>query len=224
MESAYENKGERDLRLLQLRFIGKILAGFTHESKNYIAIVKESAGLIGDMIQLGKNSGDDQESYLEIIHSIEEQIEKATNLFRYLNRFSHRMDTELCTFNVNETLEELIALITRFANQKKISLEKNFQQDIPSITNNPSLLQLLVFHFLEEQLTGLAKDSSLMLETSFSNGSVLVKIIARGNYQEAESEKGLTNNESHVYIIDQLRGTIAKENDLISISLPVSLS
>ena len=52
-----ENKGERDLRLLQLRFIGKILAGFTHESKNYIAIVKESAGLIGDMIQLGKNPG-----------------------------------------------------------------------------------------------------------------------------------------------------------------------
>jgi hypothetical protein len=224
MESAYENKGERDLRLLQLRFIGKILAGFTHESKNYIAIVKESAGLIGDMIQLGKNSGDDQQSYLEIIHSIEEQIEKATNLFRYLNRFSHRMDTELCTFNMNETLEELIALITRFANQKKISLEKNFQQDIPSITNNPSLLQLLVFHFLEEQLTGLAKDSSLMLKTSLSNGSVIVKIIAKGNYQESESAKGLTNNEIHVYIIDQLRGTIAKENDLISISLPVSLS
>jgi signal transduction histidine kinase len=224
MGSAYENKGERDLRLLQLRFIGKILAGFTHESKNYIAIVKESAGLIGDLIQLGKNSGDDQQSYLEIIHSIEEQIEKATDLFRHLNRFSHRMDTELCTFNVNETLEELIALITRFANQKKISLEKDFQQDIPSITNNPSLLQLLVFHFLEEQLTRLAKDSSLMLKTSLSNGSVLVKIIAKGSYQETESEKGLSNNEINSYIIDQLRGTIAKENDLISISLPVSLS
>jgi len=220
-----ENKGERDLRLLQLRFIGKILAGFTHESKNYIAIVKESAGLIGDMIQLGKKSGDEPDAYLEIIHSIEEQIEKATDLFRYLNRFSHRMDTELCTFNVNETLEELIALLTRFANQKKISLEKDFQQDIPSITNNPSLLQLLVFHFLEEQLTGLDKNSSLILNTSLSNGLVVVKIMIKGNYLEAESEKKPgTDNKIHVYIIDQLGGTIIKENDLISISLPVLLS
>jgi len=219
-----ENKGERDLRLLQLRFIGKILAGFTHESKNYIAIVKESAGLIGDMIQLGEKSGDEPETYLEIIHSIEEQIEKANDLFRYLNRFSHRMDTELCTFNVNETLEELIALLKRFANQKKISLEKDLQQDIPSITNNPSLLQLLVFHFLEEQLTGLAKDSSIMLKTSLSNGLVVVKIMSKGNYQEAESEKKPGTDKIHVYIIDQLGGTIIKENGLISISLPVSLS
>ena len=28
-----ENKGEQELRFLQLRFIGKIIAGFTHEIK-----------------------------------------------------------------------------------------------------------------------------------------------------------------------------------------------
>jgi hypothetical protein len=219
-----ENKNERDLRLLQLRFIGKILAGFTHESKNYIAIVKESAGLIGDMIQLEKKAGDETDVYLEIIHSIEEQIEKANDLFRHLNRFAHRMDTELCTFNVNETLEELIALLTRFAHQKKISLEKDFQQDIPSINNNPSLLQLLVFHFLEEQFTRLDKNSSLVLKTSFSNSSVTVQIIIKGNYLEAESEKKPGADKIYVYLIDQLGGTIIEKNDLICISLPASLS
>lgn len=216
-----DNKNEQALRLLQLRFIGKILAGFTHEIKNYIAIIKESAGLIGDMIQLEKKSKNEPHEYLEIIRSIEEQIEKVNDLFRYLNRFSHRMDTELSTFNVNETLEELIALLTRFANQRKISLEKDFQRDIPSMNNNPSMLQLLVFHFLEEQLTRLDKNSSLMLKTSFSNGSITVKIIVKGNYLEAMSEKGPCADEIHGYIIDQLGGTILKENDLIIITLPI---
>jgi hypothetical protein len=219
-----ENNGERDLRLLQLRFIGKILAGFTHESKNYIAIVKESAGLIGDMIQLEKISGNESQAYLEIIHSIEEQIEKATNLFRHLNRFSHRMDTELCTFNVNETLEELIALLTRFAHQRKISLEKDFQQDIPSINNNPSLLQLLVFHFLEKQFTRLDKDSSLVLKTSFLNSLVTVQIITKGHYLEAVTEKGPETDTIHGYIINKLGGAIVRENDPSVITLPVSLS
>jgi hypothetical protein len=219
-----ENRDERDLRLLHLRFIGKILAGFTHESKNYIAIVKESAGLIGDMIQFEKTSGDEKPVFLEIIHSIEEQIEKANDLFRHLNRFSHRMDTELCTFNVNETLEELIALLTRVARQKKISLEKDFQKDIPSINNNPSLLQLLVFHFLEKQFTRLDKDSSLVLKTSLSNSLVTVQIITKGNYLEAVTDKVPVTDTIYDYIKDMLGGTIVWDNDRIIITLPVSLS
>jgi hypothetical protein len=217
------NNDERDLRLLQLRFIGKILAGFTHESKNHIAIVKESAGLIGDMIQLGKNSGDEPQTYIDIIHSIEEQIEKATSLFRYLNRFSHRMDNELSTFNVNDALEELIVLLLRFASQKRISLETDFQQDMPSINNKPSLLQLLVFHFLEEQLEKLSKDSSLILKTSFLDTMINVQIIAKGNYQESIPEKRPDADEIAAYIIGQLHGAIVTKDDLISISLPVSL-
>lgn len=218
------NKNEHDLRLLQLRFIGKILAGFTHENKNYLAIIKESAGLIGDMIQLERKSTNEPREYLAIIHSIEEQIEKTNNLLRYLNRFSHRMDNERPTFNVNETLEELIALLTRFANQRKISIEKDFQKDIPPIINNPAMLQLLVFHFLEEQLERLDKNSSVILKTSLSKTSIAIQITSKGNYLEAMSEKGISDDEIHGYIIDQLGGTIYKENGLIVIKLPVSMS
>ena len=102
---------EQELRFLQLRFIGKIMAGFTHEIKNYLAIIKESAGLIGDMVKKGKMSKNDIPEYLDIVHSIEDQIEKATEQFTYLNRFSHRMDSRLSTFNLNECLGELIALV-----------------------------------------------------------------------------------------------------------------
>lgn len=220
-----ENKNEV-LRLLQLRFIGKILAAFTHEIKNYISIIKESAGLMGDMIKLGKKSRNEPGEYLEIIHSIEEQIEKTNDLFRYLNRFSHRMDTEISSFNVNETLEELIALLTRFANQRKISLEKEFQKDIPSMNNNPSMLQFLVFHFLEEKLARLDKNSRLIIKTESANGSTVIRIIPKGNLLDKDKDKDKDNftYELQDNVVRQLGGNISLEKEETVISVPLTSS
>jgi len=205
-----EDKNIYNLRLLHLSFIGKIIAGFTHEIKNYIAIIKESAGLIEDLIKLGKVTKSDSGQCLEITRSIEEQIEKTNSLFRYLNRFAHRMDNELSVFNVNESLEELIALLTRFASQKKISLEKDFQRDIPSITSNPSMLQFLVFHFLEEKIARLDKNSRLIVKTAFLNNSVEIRIIPEGHFLTIEMGKEKLPHDILNSVIRQLGVSISQ--------------
>ncbi len=202
------HENERELRLLQLQFIGKILAGFTHEIKNYLAIIKESNGLIEDLISLGKTAQTDSEQYLEITRSIEEHIEKTNTLFRYLNRFAHRMDTQLATFNLNESLEELIALVTRFANQKKIELGKDFQQDIPPIHNNPSLLQFIAFSLLHEKINTLDKNSRITIYTDVADNVVNIRIIPEGNFLEANDHLAFISYENLEKIVQQLGGNI----------------
>ena len=120
---------------------------------------------MGDMIKMGKSDKIDSRQYLEIIHSIEEQVGKSIAHFTYLNRFAHRMDMPLSKVNVNDCMEELIVLLHRFANQKRISFEKEFQKDPPPINSNPSMIQFLVFNFLEELLTTLDKDSRIIIKT-----------------------------------------------------------
>ena len=215
---------EQELRFLQLRFIGKILAGFTHESKNYLAIIKESAGLIDDMIKLGKSGEEASGQFLEIIHSIEEQIERSTGLFKYLNRFSHRMDTQLSAFNCNEALEELMALVNRFANQKRIELAKDFQQDLPQIYGNPSMIQFLVFSFLEEIIKTLDKNSRIIIKTGTANGSVMIKIITDGNLLEVEREKEEFPYETYNTVLTQLEGKITSEPGVKTFTFPLKVS
>ncbi len=181
-----------EIRLNQLLFIGKILAGFTHEIKNYLAIINESVGLIGDMIKIGKLSKNDAPEYLEIIRSIEEHIEKANVHFRYLNRFAHRMDSPVSIYNINESLEELIALMTRFANQRKIFLEKDFQKDIPKINNNSSLLQFVVFSIIDEKIKKYDKNSKITIQTAVTDKTLTIKIISEGNLLEGDIDKTFT--------------------------------
>ena len=40
------------LREMQLAFIGKLMAGLCHESKNHLAIIGESCGLIEDLLSM----------------------------------------------------------------------------------------------------------------------------------------------------------------------------
>lgn len=207
-----ELRDEENLRLLHLRFIGKILAGFTHEVKNYLAIIKESAGLMEDLIKLGKASESDSGQNLEIIHSIEEQIEKTNILFRHLNRFAHRMDDQLATFNINESLEELIALVTRFANQKKITIEKYFDKSMPSIYSNPSLLQFVVYTVLEEKIRNLGKNSKIAIQTGVDENSVRIRLVSEGNLIEGEGDATSIPYEILEKIIKQLGGNISEEN------------
>jgi signal transduction histidine kinase len=199
---------EHELRILQMRFIGKILAGFTHEIKNYIAIINESTGLIGDMMKLGKSPEHDLPAYLDIIHSIEDHIEKTNGHFRYLNRFAHRMDTPLSSFPINELLEELIALLKRFANQKKINLQQDYANDLPMAYTNPSLLHLIIFIFIEKNLAELEQDSKITIQTALGDKNILVKIIPNGKQREGTNVSipaGIVNA-----IMKELEGNISQ--------------
>jgi len=206
-----ESNDKVNVTFLQMRFIGRILAGFTHEIKNHLAIVKESAGLIGDMIQLGKSTQNDSGQYLEIVRSIEEQIEKSTAQFAYLNRFSHRMDTPLSTFSVNESIEELAALLQRFANQKRITIEKDLQKDLAPVHSNPSMLQFLVFTFIEEMLAVLDNSSRISIKTEGAKNGVAITIAPQGNFIEGASGAGPMLYEIGDAVIQQLGGTLSQE-------------
>jgi len=220
-----EHEKEHDLRVLQLSFIGKILSGLTHEIKNHLAFLKESAGLLGDLIKLESSSAKDKDElyqHLKIIHSIEEQIERTSELCKYLNCFAHRMDKPFSTFNVNESLEELLALLYKFVSQKRINLEKDFYKDLPVIYSDPAGLQFLVFCLIEEKLRRLDKNSSIIVKTALSDRAITIRVITKGDFIETV-EEGICSHEINQYVIKQLGGSISQKGEEITIMLPVSM-
>lgn len=215
---------EDNLTTSQLSFIGKILSVFTHEVKNHLAIIKESVGLLGDLIEMGKTSShQDLEECLKIVNSVENQIGKTSWLCSHLNSFGHRMDKAFSTFSVNECIEELIVLLQRLANQRKIAIEKDFVADRLLISGNPSELQFIIYCLIEKNLKMLEKDSRIVIKTERSDNSVAISIIPEGNIVKT-AEEGICSDDVYEPVINRLGGSISKEgtNGGIIIILPVS--
>lgn len=221
-----EDERGHELRTLQLGFIGKIIASFTHELKNHLAIVKESAGLQQDMITFAeKKPKIDPDELMKFLKSIDDELERTLSVITFLNRYAHRMDNEESNFSVNDVLEELIALTDRLARQKRISLSNEFDPELPAIFNNPSRLQLVIFCLIENMLKSLEQRSTLLFRTGLSGDGVVISLIPKaqgaGTIDETKWPWPAGSLEE---LVRGISGTISREGQSgeITIRLPLS--
>jgi len=215
-----------ELTTSQLSFIGKVLAVFSHEINNHLAILKESAGLIGDLIELGKTSSRKElKEILKITQAIKNQIEQTTYFCNKLNGFGHGMEKPLSAFNIHKSIEELMVLLGRVMNQKIVCLEKDFAANMPLFYSNPLKIQFLIFCLIEKHLRRLDKNSRIIIKTSYSNDSIGITIIPKGHWIVTNEEEVICNDEICEHIIGQLGGSVSqKTGDETTITFPVSLS
>ncbi len=93
-----------------LRFFGMISASISHEIKNVLAIISESAGLMEDLLLLAQKGGRlDLEKFQAICAKVRRQTQRADGIIKNMNRFSHSVDQDLQRIDLNE----LIFLVTR---------------------------------------------------------------------------------------------------------------
>lgn len=223
--SPMENEKERFLRVCEMSFVGKVLREFTHELKNHLAIIRETAGLVEDLMTLRKSpSKDDREEYLKPLHSISTQIDKTIQLVNHLNTFSHRMDVPHSAFSVNQAIEELAALIHRFSSQKGIKIETDFETTLPQVYGDPSRFSCLLFCLIEEAMEALLKDSRLTIKTESSREAVIVSLISQGNIGRLDRETRLCKEDAVKDFTEALGASLVRNKDERTTRLILPLS
>jgi len=75
-------------------FLATMTASATHEVRNVLAIIKESAGLIEDLMHVCAKRGTlDQEKVARAVHRIESHVQRGADLLTNLNRLSRLFDS-----------------------------------------------------------------------------------------------------------------------------------
>ena len=176
------------LREMQLAFIGKLMAGLSHEFKNHLAIIKELNGLIEDLLVLEEpGQSAKSERYKKITSGINERIAQASEMCRFLSGFSHRMDQPLSSLSVTDVLQEKIYLLHRFAMQKQVDLVSSFDEELPVIFNDPSLLQFAIFCIIWPALELLEPGNQILIKVVGKNHSVEIYVNIKGKIKRIEN-------------------------------------
>jgi C4-dicarboxylate-specific signal transduction histidine kinase len=174
-------QNQESLREMQLACIGKLMASISHEFKNHLAIIKESCGLVEDLLlfedsERPTNSG----RYKKIIAGVNDRIAQAAEMCRYLSGFSHRMDQPLSSFNLGEVLQEEVYLLQRLARQKQVDLIFADTAGVPPVYSNPSLLQFAVFCLVFPALESLERQGRITIAPARPGASVAVVVTCGG--------------------------------------------
>jgi C4-dicarboxylate-specific signal transduction histidine kinase len=228
-------------RVKEIGFMGKVTASLSHEIKNTLAIINESVGLMGDLLQ--QDPPDDWPHYrrlTDLLASIEEQVQRSANIVKRLNQFAHSMDKSLADFDLNETVKQTVILAQRFATLRRVNLEMDLESNPLYLHSDPFRLLYVVFGIIEQAINCSPKEAEVKVKTERSGEMLRVTVTDRGTLEadkirallslgpSAEGEQGESDLATLARTIEALGGTIAAEQEesglnKVILSLPASM-
>jgi signal transduction histidine kinase len=166
--------------------MGKITANMTHEIRNVLAIIKESAGLMEDVMLLGKGDPLQQADRIKrMISKILDQVDRGTLLATELSRFAHSADTQHAAIEINEMLEHLVVVTRRFARNRLVDLETRRSNTTCTLLGDPMKVEMAVFAAVEAALTLAPSVKTISLQAKADQDAVGIDVCLGGMGAEA---------------------------------------
>ena len=163
-----------------VQFFGKITASMTHEFKNVLAIIKESAGLMEDITKIAPLSDSKhQEKFDNALATVKNQLNRGMELSTVFNRFAHSPDKPQAEINLKDLAERVVTLSERLARLKHITLtaapEDKADKSL-NITGNPVWAQMAVYQAIECCLNQLSPECEITVTSRILDGHKGIQI------------------------------------------------
>jgi len=175
---------ENSIRQEQIESFGRLMADLAHDMKNHLGIIRESNGLIGDILSMGTLCEDATmvERLQKSIDAVERRVVISANMMHHLSGIAHRPDTPYSSFLINDLIEEEYTFLERFSRLKQVTVVFESGENLPAVFNDPSLFQHIfyrVYLLCLEQLD--AGQQLIIITESDGAGGVGVKLRLMGN-------------------------------------------
>jgi signal transduction histidine kinase len=176
--------------LKEAAFMGKITAGVTHELKNVLAIIRESAGLMQDLLALsGDPSFPLRDKFSKVLSNIGDQVVRGVDLTGRLNAFAHLPDETTAGLDLNDVAEQVVRLSQRFARLRGISVGVQPQERSVIIVTSPLKIQMLLFQCVETLVNVSESGYTITIRPrQEAEGEAIVELYTTGNNENPEDK------------------------------------
>lgn len=148
-----------------LQFFGKMTASISHEIKNTLSIMNESAGLLDDLtVMAEKGMALDPARIKTHAGKIMKQIQRADGIVRLMNRFAHSVDETVKRIDLFDMTEFVAALSARFASMRGVELATPRPEKPITVQTNPFFLNHALWVCLDFAMDKAGKKQTLVLD------------------------------------------------------------
>jgi C4-dicarboxylate-specific signal transduction histidine kinase len=208
-----------------LQFFGKMSASISHEIKNALAIINESAGLLEDLsLRAEKGIPVEPQRLKKQAGNILKQIRRADGIIQNMNKFAHSIDEPMKSIDIGETVTLMAALSDRFAMMKGITLERQPPASPITMYTSPFFLENLLHLCLDFCMANAGPGKTIRLVTGKTESGAAIRFSRLDGL--AEAAEGAFPGERVTVLLSALGANleVSKERKEISITFSGKLA
>ena len=158
------------------------MAGLAHDMKNHLGIIRESNGLMDDILAMGVLDEDEValQRLKNSIAAIERRVIISANMMHHLSGLAHRSDTVYSSFPIHDLIEEEYTFLERFSRLRQISVVFEFGAPLPVLYNDPALLQHVFYRVYAVCLEQMENGADLTIVTEGEGQAVVIRFCLSG--------------------------------------------
>lgn len=167
-----------------LTFFSRVSAAVSHEIKNVLAIINQNAGLLEDLVLMSeKGSPPSPERLHRLARTVNNQVKRADEIVKNMNRFAHSADHSLETVDVYDATVFIAGLGQRMIRSKEFEITVVESNNPVRIKTNLFYLQELIFNCIETIINNTDSGCSIWVEFRNTYSGAEIRFAWEGSTQ-----------------------------------------
>ena len=174
-----EMMNEQIVETGKLASVGELASGIAHEINNPVAIMVEEAGWIEDLLEEEEfKEGENLSEFKRALEQIRTQGRRCKEITHKLLSFARKTDSRIQDVQLNDLIEELIALSAQRAKFANVDINVNLQENLPILHVSQAELQQILLNLINNALDAMEKTGGTLNVSNGLEGDYIVVEVA----------------------------------------------
>jgi len=173
-----EMMNEQVIEAGKLASVGELAAGIAHEINNPVAIMVEEAGWIEDLLDdEDLKQAKSLEEFKRALQQIRTQGKRCKQITQKLLSFARKTEPMAENVQLNELVEEVVALSQQRARYSNVKLVSDLAEDLPTVDVSPSEIQQVLLNLINNSLDALdTKGGKVRIATRVKGNQAVIDV------------------------------------------------
>jgi two-component system NtrC family sensor kinase len=182
-ENAGRQQAQMNEELIQsskMAALGKLAAGVAHEVNNPLAVIREKAGWMRDLLEEEdvKASPNFQE-FVDAVDKIEQHVERAGTVVHRMLGFARRMEPVCNDLYINDVLKQTTTFLENEIRFRNIELIWALNPDLPTIQSDAAQIQQVILNLFNNAIDAIGRNGHITVKTGYEAETDMVSISLR---------------------------------------------
>ncbi len=167
--------------------LGEMATAIAHELNQPLSVMKTASSFIAKKIS--KSEPIKEETLKTLAEEIDSHVDRASRIINHLREFGRKSEVEREKVDINDAVERSLAIFMQQLKLREIEVEKDFQENLPSVLANNNRLEQVFINLLINardaiddkcEKLGQTIEKKIFLKTRLRHGKVRIEVADTG--------------------------------------------